>query len=152
MFSDGNTTCDSSRTQGFGGQTNPLTPQIQHQQNFHANGTAENMGSPGYDTHGLTGQTDPWTPRFQQQQSFHVNGTAPNMGSPQYEQSYAQGTGPSWNSQLDQHAADPFFGLFLFIIIFLYINRSYFWLRSLYLGTVKYDCVMLHFTRESQHH
>ncbi|KAA3477555.1 TOM1-like protein 2 isoform X1 [Gossypium australe] len=109
MFSDGNTTYDSSRTQGFGGQTNPLTPQIQHQQNFHANGIAANVGSPGYDTHGLTGQTDPWT-QFQQQQNFHVNGTAPNMGSPQYEKSYAQGTGPSWNSQLDQHAADPFYG------------------------------------------
>ncbi|TYI22556.1 hypothetical protein ES332_A06G111700v1 [Gossypium tomentosum] len=110
MFSDGNTTYDSSRTQGFGGQTNPLTPQIQHQQNFHANGTAANVGSPGYDIHGLTGQTDPWTSQFQQQQNFHVNGTAPNMGSPQYEKSYAQGTGPSWNSQLDQHAADPFYG------------------------------------------
>ncbi|KAG8491257.1 hypothetical protein CXB51_014427 [Gossypium anomalum] len=110
MFSDGNTTYDSSRTQGFGGQTNPLTPQIQHQQNFHSNGTAANVGSPGYDTHGLTGQTDPWTPQFQQQQNFHVNGTAPNMGSPQYEKSYAQGTGPSWTSQLDQHAADPFYG------------------------------------------
>ncbi|MBA0568300.1 hypothetical protein Golob_005803 [Gossypium lobatum] len=109
MFSDGNTTYDSSRTQGFGGQTNPLTPQIQHQQNFHANGTAANVGSPGYDTHGLTGQTDPWTPQFQQQQNFHVNGTATNMGFP-YEKSYAQGTGPSWNSQLDQHAADPFYG------------------------------------------
>ncbi|MBA0662001.1 hypothetical protein Goklo_006207, partial [Gossypium klotzschianum] len=108
MFSDGNTTYDSSRTQGFGGQTNPLTPQIQHQQNFHANGNAANVGSPGYDTHGLTGQTDPWTPQFQQQQNFHVNGTATNMGFP-YEKSYAQGTGPSWNSQLDQHAADPFY-------------------------------------------
>ncbi|KAB2024777.1 hypothetical protein ES319_D06G109100v1 [Gossypium barbadense] len=109
MFSDGNTTYDSSRTQGFGGQTNPLTPQIQHQQNFHANGNAANVGSPGYDTHGLTGQTDPWTTQFQQQQNFHVNGTATNMGFP-YEKSYAQGTGPSWNSQLDQHAADPFYG------------------------------------------
>ncbi|MBA0839110.1 hypothetical protein Goarm_004876, partial [Gossypium armourianum] len=108
MFSDGNTTYDSSRTQDFGGQTNPLTPQIQYQQNFHANGTAANVGSPGYDTHGLTGQTDPWTPQFQQQQNFNVNGTATNMGFP-YEKSYAQGTGPSWNSQLDQHAADPFY-------------------------------------------
>ncbi|MBA0597800.1 hypothetical protein Gorai_007589 [Gossypium raimondii] len=108
MFSDGNTSYDSSRTQGFGGQTNPLTPQIQHQQNFHANGNAANVGSPGYDTHGLTGQTDPWTTQFQQQQNFHVNGTATNMGFP-YEKSYAQGTGPSWNSQLDQHAADPFY-------------------------------------------
>lgn len=46
MFSDGSNTSNSVNTQssGLAGQTNPLTPQIQ--QNFHANGTAPNLGAP----------------------------------------------------------------------------------------------------------
>ncbi|XVF48533.1 hypothetical protein PTKIN_Ptkin03bG0198300 [Pterospermum kingtungense] len=114
MFSDGNNTSNSVNIQssGLAGQTNPLTPQ-QQQQNFHANGTAPNMGSPRYKQSYAQGTGPAWNGQLvQQQQNFHVNGTAPNMGSPRYEQSYAQGTGPAWNGQLvqQQQPSSPVYG------------------------------------------
>ncbi|XVE71047.1 hypothetical protein DITRI_Ditri10aG0118700 [Diplodiscus trichospermus] len=154
MFSDGNTTNSvSTQPSGLAGQTNSLTPH-QQLQNFQANGTAPNTGSPRYEQSyaqgtiryeqslGLAGQTNPLTPQ-QQQQNFHANGTVPNMGSPQYEQSYAQGTGPAWNGQLvqqqqppspvyGQQPLSPVYGLFLFIVGLLHLSRAFhFWHRPI---------------------
>ncbi|KHG07990.1 Serine carboxypeptidase-like 18 [Gossypium arboreum] len=106
MFSDSNSTSGSPKIQssGLAGQTDPLTPQIQQQQqNFHANGTVSNMGSPRYEQSYVQGMGHAWNGQMaQQQQNFHANGTVPNMGSPRYEHSYAQGTGPAWNGQMVQ--------------------------------------------------
>ena len=70
MFSDGNNTSDSVNTQssGLAGQTNPLTPQIQQQQNFHANGSAPNMGSPRYEQSYAHGTGPAWNGQLVQQQ------------------------------------------------------------------------------------
>ncbi|XVE97553.1 hypothetical protein REPUB_Repub03eG0029200 [Reevesia pubescens] len=70
MFSGGNNTSDSVNTQssGLAGQTNPLTPQIQQQQNFHANGTAPNMGSPRYEQSYAQGTIPAWNGQLVQQQ------------------------------------------------------------------------------------
>ncbi|XWS26320.1 hypothetical protein CRYUN_Cryun26dG0021900 [Craigia yunnanensis] len=70
MFSDGNNTSDSVNTQSLGlaGQTNPLTPQTQQQQNFHANGTTPNMGSPRYEQSYAQGTGPAWNGQLVQQQ------------------------------------------------------------------------------------
>ncbi|XVF35470.1 hypothetical protein REPUB_Repub18cG0148600 [Reevesia pubescens] len=70
MFSDGNNTSDSVNTQSssLAGQTNPLTPQIQQQQHFHANGTAPNMGSPQYEQSYAQGAGPAWNGQLVQQQ------------------------------------------------------------------------------------
>ncbi|XP_022750183.1 TOM1-like protein 9 [Durio zibethinus] len=78
MFSDGNNTSNSASTQssGWAGQTNPLTPQIQQQQNFHANGAAPNMGSPRYEHSYAQGTGPAWNGQLvpQQQPSSPVYG------------------------------------------------------------------------------
>ena len=70
MFSDGNNTSDSVNTQssGLAGQTNPLTPQVQQQQNFHANGTAPNLGSPQYEQSYAQGTGPAWNGQLVQHQ------------------------------------------------------------------------------------
>ncbi|XP_022730173.1 TOM1-like protein 9 [Durio zibethinus] len=71
MFSDSNNTSDSVNTQfsGLDGQTNPRTPQIQQlQQNFHANGTAPNMGSPRYQQSYPQGTGPAWNGQLVRQQ------------------------------------------------------------------------------------
>ncbi|KAL4303217.1 hypothetical protein GQ457_10G002190 [Hibiscus cannabinus] len=71
MFSDGSNTSNSVNTQssGFAGQTNPLTPPIQQQQqNFHANGTAPNMGSLQYEQTYAQGTVPAWNGQLVQQQ------------------------------------------------------------------------------------
>ncbi|KAL5558820.1 hypothetical protein UlMin_035031 [Ulmus minor] len=81
MFADGSSAQNSVNTQSANmpGQTNPLPPQAQHQQNFQ---------SP--------------------EGGFYPNGSVPNMGAPQYEQQlYAQGTAPSWNGQVVQQQQQP---------------------------------------------
>ncbi|KAG4190318.1 hypothetical protein ERO13_A07G023300v2 [Gossypium hirsutum] len=89
MFSDGSNTSNSVNTQssGLAGQTNPLTPQIQqqHQQqhNFHANGTAPNMGTPPqYEQPYAQGTVPAWNGQLVQQQQppSPVNG-AESSGS-----------------------------------------------------------------------
>ncbi|TYI72005.1 hypothetical protein E1A91_D07G028600v1 [Gossypium mustelinum] len=89
MFSDGSNTSNSVNTQssGLAGQTNPLTPQIQqqHQQqhNFHANGTAPNMGAPPqYEQPYAQGTVPAWNGQLVQQQQppSPVNG-AESSGS-----------------------------------------------------------------------
>ncbi|XWS70334.1 hypothetical protein CRYUN_Cryun03dG0039100 [Craigia yunnanensis] len=69
LFSDGNNTSNSVNTQssGVAGQTNPLTPQ-QQQQNFHANGTAPNIGSPRYEQSYALGTGPAWNGQLVQQQ------------------------------------------------------------------------------------
>ncbi|KAK8295248.1 hypothetical protein V6Z12_D05G051800 [Gossypium hirsutum] len=78
MFSDSNSTSGSPKIQssGLAGQTDPLTPQIQQQQqNFHANGTVSNMGSPRYEQSYVQGMGHAWNGQMaQQQQNFHGNG------------------------------------------------------------------------------
>ncbi|KAG4190319.1 hypothetical protein ERO13_A07G023300v2 [Gossypium hirsutum] len=90
MFSDGSNTSNSVNTQssGLAGQTNPLTPQIQqqHQQqhNFHANGTAPNMGTPPqYEQPYAQGTVPAWNGQLVQQQQppSPVNGGAESSGS-----------------------------------------------------------------------
>ncbi|GMI89318.1 hypothetical protein HRI_002601100 [Hibiscus trionum] len=87
MFSDGSNTSNSVNTQssGLAGQTNPLTPQIQQQQqqNFHANGTAPNMGAPQYEQTYAQGTVPAWNGQLvqqHQQQPSPVNG-APDSDS-----------------------------------------------------------------------
>ncbi|GMI92548.1 TOM1-LIKE 9 [Hibiscus trionum] len=70
MFSDGNNTSGSARIQssGSGGQTNPLTPHIQQQQqNFHANGTVPNIGSPRYEQSHAQSTSPAWSGQLVQQ-------------------------------------------------------------------------------------
>ncbi|KAE8654591.1 putative D-alanine aminotransferase [Hibiscus syriacus] len=71
MFSDGSNTSNAVNTQPsyLAGQTNPWTPQIQQQQqNFHANGTAPNMGSPQYEQPYAQGTVPAWNGQLVQQQ------------------------------------------------------------------------------------
>ncbi|OMO61882.1 VHS domain-containing protein [Corchorus capsularis] len=70
MFSDGNNPSDSVNVQssGLAGQPNPLTPQIQQQQNFHANGSVPNMGSPRYEQSHAQGAAPAWNGQLVQQQ------------------------------------------------------------------------------------
>ncbi|EOY29692.1 hypothetical protein QUC31_020643 [Theobroma cacao] len=95
MFSDGNNTSNSVNIQssGLAGQTNPLTPQIQQQQNYHANGTAPNMGSPRYEQSYAQGTGPAWNGQLVQQQQ---------PPSPVYG---AQSSGslppPPWEAQAD---------------------------------------------------
>ncbi|XWS70335.1 hypothetical protein CRYUN_Cryun03dG0039100 [Craigia yunnanensis] len=92
LFSDGNNTSNSVNTQssGVAGQTNPLTPQ-QQQQNFHANGTAPNIGSPRYEQSYALGTGPAWNGQLVQQQQ---------PPSPVYD---AQSSGslppPPWEAQ-----------------------------------------------------
>ncbi|KAE8669093.1 branched-chain-amino-acid aminotransferase-like protein 3 [Hibiscus syriacus] len=86
MFSDVGNTSNSVNTQssGLAGQTNPLTPQIQQQQqqNFHVNGTAPNMVSPQYEQIYAQGTVPSWNGQLVQQQQppSPVNG-APGSDS-----------------------------------------------------------------------
>ncbi|KAK8660762.1 hypothetical protein V6N13_051673 [Hibiscus sabdariffa] len=84
MFSDSSNTSNSVNTQssGLAGQTSPLTPQIQQQQNFHANGTAPNMVSPQYEQPYAQGTVPAWNGQLVQQQQppSPVNG-APSSSS-----------------------------------------------------------------------
>ncbi|OMO91027.1 VHS domain-containing protein [Corchorus olitorius] len=70
MFSDGNNPSDSVNVQssGLAGQQNPLTPQIQQHQNFHANGSVPNMGSPRYEQSYTQGAAPAWNGQLVQQQ------------------------------------------------------------------------------------
>ncbi|KAK8535267.1 hypothetical protein V6N13_081407 [Hibiscus sabdariffa] len=86
MFSDGSNTSNSVNTQssGLAGQTSPLTPQIQQQQNFHANGTAPNMGSPQYEQPYAQGTVPAWNSQLVQQQQppSPVNGAQSSSSLP----------------------------------------------------------------------
>ncbi|XP_050206862.1 TOM1-like protein 9 [Mercurialis annua] len=86
MFSDSNISPNAVNVQqnAMPGQTNPLTPHIQQQNNVQ---------------HPETG--------------VYSNGTTPYMGSPRYEQAvYMQSAGPAWNGQVaqQQQPASPVFG------------------------------------------
>ncbi|XVF89200.1 hypothetical protein PTKIN_Ptkin19aG0111100 [Pterospermum kingtungense] len=80
IFSDGNNTSSSVNTQSLdlSGQTNP--PQLQQQQqNFHANGTAPNMGSPRYEQSYAQGTGPAWNGQLVHQQQ---QPPSPVYGSP----------------------------------------------------------------------
>ncbi|KAJ8751873.1 hypothetical protein K2173_026074 [Erythroxylum novogranatense] len=86
MFSGGNGPLNAVNEQPthLSGQTNSLSPQLQHQQSFQ---------SP--------------------EGGIHLNGNGPNMGSPRYEQPvYMQATTPAWNGHLThpQQPASPVYG------------------------------------------
>ncbi|XP_039018696.1 TOM1-like protein 9 isoform X1 [Hibiscus syriacus] len=86
MFSDGSNTSNSINTQSshLAGQTNPWTPQIQQQQNFRANGTAPNMGSPQYEQPYAQGTVPAWNGQLVQQQQppSPINGAQSSASLP----------------------------------------------------------------------